>query len=136
MIDVKRALELSTPSAITSKQSWPVSSGLGSLESSRGDDHVVDPVNGATLTGEVDALGSPWDARSWSTASALGAAWTGGTWNARSWSGDAWSGASWQARSWSGTSWSGDEWQARSWSTDYWLGRSWSGSVWGLSSTW
>lgn len=137
VINVTEALELSTPSASESRQTWPASTGLGSLESSRGADHVVDQANGVALTGEVDALGSPWDARSWSSASAAGAAWSGGTWNARSWSGDGWSGSSWQARSWSGASWSGGQWQARSWSSGRWKARSWSGSAWGLSSsTW
>jgi len=68
--DLKAALETSTPSLLASLQSWIPSTGTGSLEASRGDSHVVDPANGATLTGEVDALGEPWDARSWSTASA------------------------------------------------------------------
>jgi len=161
VLDIKRAIESSAPTVRASRQQWPISTGLGTLEAARGGEHVVDPANGALLVGEVDALGTPWDARSWSTASEAGAAWTGGNWNARSWSGDAWSarswsGAAWAARSWSGRSWSGLDWQARSWSSDYWsarswsgddwrarswseaawLARSWSGSDWGLAPTW
>jgi len=132
MLDVKRALKSPTPTVADSRQSWTPSTGAGSLEASRGDNHVVDPANGAMLTGEVDALGAPWDARSWSAASAAGAAWSGGTWNARSWSGSGWTQSSWGARSWSGStwtarSWSGIDWQARSWSGDVWSARSWSG---------
>jgi len=131
-LDLKGALETSTPSLSTSLQSWTPSTGTGSLEAARGDSHVVDPANGAVLTGEVDALGAPWDARSWSAASAAGAAWSSGTWNARSWSGSGWTQSSWGARSWSGStwtarSWSGIDWQARSWSGDVWSARSWSG---------
>ncbi len=135
VVDIKRAIDATPPDPLTAQQVWPLSTGLGSLEDSRGDEHVIDPENGALLTGEVDALGTPWDARSWSTASAAGTAWSGGIWNARSWSGDdwsarSWSGAAWSARSWSGQSWSGLDWQARSWSADYWDARSWSGDQW------
>lgn len=134
VLDIKRAVE-SQASFLGAEQTWPVSTGLGSLDASRGGVHVVDPVNGAVLGGETDALGSPWDARSWSTASAAGQAWTGGDWNARSWSGEgwsarSWSGDAWSARSWSGRSWSGQDWQARSWSSDQWVARSWSGDQW------
>ena len=135
VLDVQRALAANTPDAAAVVQPWPVSTGLGTLEGSRGGEHVVDPETGAVLDGEVDALGAPWDARSWSTASAAGAAWSGGDWNARSWSGSdwsarSWSGAAWAARSWSGRSWSGQDWQARSWSGDQWEARSWSGLDW------
>lgn len=151
VLDIQRALAANTPDAAAVGQSWPVSTGLGSLEASRGGEHAVDPLNEAVLTGEVDALGTPWDARSWSTASAAGAAWSGGEWNARSWSGSdwsarSWSGAAWAARSWSGQSWSGQDWQARSWSSGLWearswseaawVARSWSGDAWGLSGNW
>jgi len=135
VLNVKAALEAAAPSATSARQTWPASSGLGTLDASRGDEHVVDPLNGIALAGEFDALGTPWDARSWSAASAAGRAWTGGTWNARSWSGDSWnarswSGAAWQARSWSGRSWSGADWQARSWSSDHWSAGSWTGTSW------
>ncbi|CAN5158163.1 hypothetical protein BH24ACT12_BH24ACT12_23940 [soil metagenome] len=130
VLDIKGALEASTPSALWSRQTWIPSTGLGTLEASRGDNQVVDPLNGTVLTGEVDALGQPWDARSWSAASSAGEAWSGGTWNARSWSGADWTGSSWTARSWSSA-----EWTARSWSGVDWSARSWSDAVW-TSSGW
>lgn len=134
VLDIERAIG-SKERPYNAVQAWPASTGLGSLEASRGGANVVDPVNGALLSGETDAMGSPWDARSWSTASAAGEAWTGGVWNGRSWSGDgwsarSWSGDSWAARSWSGTSWSGLDWLARSWSGEQWVARSWSGDEW------
>jgi serine protease AprX len=140
VLDIQRAIAVNTPEPSSVRQTWPASTGLGTLEASRGDEHVVDPENGVMLTGEVDALGAPWDARSWSSASAAGAAWSGGDWNARSWSGSdwsarSWSGAAWAARSWSGESWSGSDWQARSWSSDEWNARSWSGIDW-LARSW
>ncbi len=138
LLDIKKAVETSTPSATASVQSYQRSTGLGSLEASRGDSHLVDPDNGVLLTGERDLFGA-WDARSWSTASAGGVAWTGGIWNARSWSGDSWSGqswasATWAARSWSARSWSGTDWSARSWSARSWSARSWSGDDWSARS--
>lgn len=89
VLDVKHALELSTPSASTARQSWTASTGLGSLEASRGDDHIQDPSSGMSLVGEVDALCTTWDGAQWSAASAAGAAWSGGDWNGRSWTGTA-----------------------------------------------
>ncbi|HMC70030.1 MAG TPA: S8 family serine peptidase, partial [Mycobacteriales bacterium] len=55
-----------------STQTWPKSSGLGTLEGARGDVHISD--NGVDLVGEQDIFGSPWDAAAWSTASAAGTA--------------------------------------------------------------
>jgi len=135
VLDIKRAMEANVPSTSKARQSWPTSTGLGSLEDSRGGEHVVDPETGSVLVGETDALGAPWDARRWSSASAAGTAWTGGEWNARRWSGSDWSGVSWAgdswaARRWSGLSWSGVDWSARRWSSDTWSARRWSGDDW------
>jgi serine protease AprX len=72
------------------------------------------------VTGEIDVLGQPWTATSWS----------GGFWQTRwaqivsvapglesapwfgasTWSGTTWSAVSWSATSWSGTTWSSDMW--------------------------
>ena len=41
----------------TATQTWPTSNGTGSLEASRGSDHVVDG-NGNALTGEQDIFGN------------------------------------------------------------------------------
>lgn len=160
-LDIKGAFGASTPSTTKARQAWTRSTGTGSLEASRGGSHVVDPLNGVVLQGEVDAMGQPWEARSWSAASAAGTAWDDGTWNARSWSGSGWTGSSWTARSWSAAtwtarswsgvdwqarSWSGDTWtaagwsgmslQARSWSDEAWVARSWSGERWDASDVW
>lgn len=148
-LDVAGALKAPTPSASVATQTWLPAAGTGTLEGSRGDAHVVDPTTGTVLTGEVDAMGNPWDARSWREATDAGTAWSGGTWNGRTWTGSDWSGTSWTARSWrdatwSGTSWSGDDWLARSWRGDTWteagwssmdfLARSWRESSWSARS--
>ena len=148
-MDIKEAYEARTPSIATAEQTWPAATGTGTLEASRGGSHVVDPENGTVLSGEVDAMGSPWDARSWRTATTAETAWTGGSWNGRVWTGADWSGSSWTARSWrsatwTGQSWSGGDWQARSWRGDTWtsdgwssldlLARSWSQDAWSARS--
>jgi serine protease AprX len=140
-LDIKRAVELlekGTPA--TYAQAHLVSLGTGSLHDSRGTSVTVDQETGSVLTGEVDAMGQPFDAAAWAPLSALGRSWSGGTWNGRSWSGDgwtstgwagrSWSGEDWAGRSWSGRSWSGRSWSGRSWSGDDWTGRSWSGRSW------
>ena len=130
-IDIQAAFGAATPSTTRALQSWPAATGTGTLEASRGDSHVMDPADGTVLSGEVDAMGNPWDARSWRTATTAEQAWTGGTWNGRIWSGADWTGTSWTARSWrsatwTGQAWSGDVWQARSWRGDVWTSNGWS----------
>ncbi len=151
VLDVDEAMSLSTPSRLFSDQAWAPATGLGTLQASRGDVRIVDPANGVELSGEVDALGTPWVAATWALASTNAAAWSGGMWNGRDWTGDSWSASSWSGdawlgHSWSGSSWSGLDWQGHSWSDDTWSGHSWSDSgwvghswsdaLWGDSSTW
>jgi serine protease AprX len=126
---------------------WPSSSGLGSLEASRGNEHVVDPMSGDVLVGEFDALGAAWHADEWALASAAGEAWEKGVWNGRLrtsdrwdkkkvkpvvWSGDSWNGVAWSKHPWSDAewtarSWRNDNWRARSWREESWVARSWRG---------
>jgi serine protease AprX len=102
--------------------------GRGSLEESRGSDHLEN--DDTVLEGEQDIFGNGWEGTSWSSASAYGTSWSGGDWNGTSWSGTSWSGTSWSGTSWSGTSWSGTSWSGTSWSDKYWNGTSWSGTSW------
>jgi serine protease AprX len=131
LIDVSKAASESLPAGGVA-QSYPRSTGTGSLEAARGNMHVSD--NGVELLGEVDIFGQAWNGRSWSGRSWSGTSWQGDSWMGRSWSGT-WAGASWAGRSWSGRSWSenvwdGRSWSGRSWSADGWSGRSWSGRSW------
>jgi serine protease AprX len=128
----------SQAAAGTATQSWSPSTGLGSLESARGSEHVSD--NGTDLTGEKDIFGTPWNATTWSSASASGTAWQGGTWNASTWSGSCWCGTSWASRTWQSTTWPGSDWAdvswlSHSWSDEAWSSHSWSGDGW-ISHSW
>ena len=125
LINLKSATAAATPNYV---QSWPLSTGTGSLEAARGSAHVE--MDGVELNGERDIFNTPWDGTSWSGTSWSGTSWSGGMWNGTSWSGTSWSGTSWSGTSWSGTSWSGTSWSGTSWSGTSWSGTSWSGTSW------
>jgi hypothetical protein len=121
-----------TLSPAKSGQTFPASAGTGSLELSRGTDHLTR--DGVVLSGERDIFGMPFDAPAMAAAEAAGTSWSGGVWNGSTWSGSSWSGSSWSGCSWSGNSWSGSSWSGSSWSGNSWSGSSWSGSSWSGSS--
>jgi serine protease AprX len=116
----------------TNAQSYTNSTGLGSLEKTRGGEHIS--MNGVQLSGSQDIFGRPVDTAALAQAEASASSWSGGTWNGSSWSGSSWSGSSWSGSSWSGSSWSGSSWSGSSWSGSSWSGNSWSGSSWSGSS--
>jgi serine protease AprX len=126
--DLRAALSAPAPSG--GQSSLPVSTGTGSLELSRGGEHVVDPATGAVLTGERDILGSSWSGVTWSTASSTGRSWTRGTWNGRTWTGDGFRDNAWTFVPWSGTSWSDVPWTSYLQNSVQWVSRSWRGSNW------
>jgi serine protease AprX len=133
-LDVYRAFLAATPATT---QTWPASTGLGSLEKARGTQHVAD--DGVELTGERHVLG-PFDARTWASASAGFTAWNGGAWAGSPWLGGcwcstSWTGSSWTGKAWSGTNWAGKAWSGETWSGKAWSGKSWSGTAWS-STTW
>ncbi len=109
-----------------SPQTFASSTGTGSVELSRGRDHLTK--DDVVLQGEIDIFGMPF------TSATAGSSWSGGVWNGSTWSGSSWSGSSWSGSSWSGSSWSGSSWSGSSWSGSSWSGSSWSGSSWSGSS--
>ncbi|HEX9713998.1 MAG TPA: S8 family serine peptidase [Actinomycetota bacterium] len=126
LIDVGAALRATTP--LVAAQPFPLATGTGSLDRSRGSARVV--MDGVVLSGEQDIFGEAWNGDPWSEASWSGASWSGGTWNGSEWTGASWSGVSWSGASWSGASWSGASWSGASWSGASWSGASWSGASW------
>lgn len=152
VVDLPAALRAPVPEV---RRTLPYAQGTGSLEASRGGEHVIDPLTGAKLTGEVDAMGAPWNAEEWLEDVEEGETWDDGQWNGRSWAGEKfkknqadreqWQPAPWSGESWAGVpwdrhpqsparwearSWRGDNWEARSWRDDSWHGRSWRGRSW------
>jgi serine protease AprX len=129
--ELNLAAALTAPSIATdSSHAW--STGTGSLELARGDDHLTR--DGVVLSGEQDIFGQPFDADAMAALEAAGSSWSGDMWNGSSWSGDTWTGSSWSGSSWSSSSWSGSSWSGSSWSGSSWSGSSWSGSSWSGSS--
>jgi serine protease AprX len=128
LINLHNAREARPPTAAASAQSWPRSTGLGSLQLARGT--VVASDDGVALLGEQTIFGDVWDPVAWANASWDGSSWSGGSWNGRTWSGDCWCGESWSGRTWSGRTWSGAAWSGRTWSGRTWSGRTWSGVGW------
>ena len=119
------ALAAALPSAA---QTWSSSTGTGSIEGSRGTDHLAR--DGVVLSGEQDIFGAPVDTSLLAALEAAGNSWSGGTWNGNSWSGNSWSGNSWSGNTWAGNSWSGNSWSTGTWSGSSWSGNSWSSTDW------
>jgi serine protease AprX len=138
-VNLSKAAGAAIPTA--SAQLFPPSTGLGSLEQSRGTAHVIDPDNGVELTGERDIMGHAFSSKTWSRLAVNACAWSGGSWNGSTWTGSAWTttggwaGRTWSATEWKGTSWSGRTWSGRTWSSATWDGRTWSATTF-TSRTW
>jgi serine protease AprX len=121
-----------TPQWSYAGQNFTNATGTGSLELSRGQDHLTR--DGVTLTGERDIFGHAVDTAALATAEGSGTSWSGGVWNGSTWSGSSWSGSTWSGSTWSGSTWSGSTWSGSSWSGSTWSGSTWSGSSWSGSS--
>ena len=104
-VALDRALLATPSSAVQTGRA----TGLGSLEASRGDRHLLTTCQGTSepraITGEMDALCRPWTADSWT---------------ADSWTADSWTADSWTADSWTADSWTADSWTADSWTSAFW----------------
>jgi serine protease AprX len=118
-IDLYKMLGAPTYAVPTQWKTIDWSSGIGSLDLSRGTDHLTR--DGVLLSGSIDIFGHAFDSAAMAILEAAGNSWSGGIWNGNSWSGNSWSGNSWSGNSWSGNSWSGN-----SWSSNSWMGVSWS----------
>jgi serine protease AprX len=109
---------------LPANQGLTPSSGLGSLEASRGSYHVSADLDGdgtpELVTGEIDVLGNTWTA----------AIFTGNSWTGNSWTGNAWSSCVFEGNTWSGNTWSGNEWSGNEWSGNEWSGNEWSDDSW------
>ncbi len=126
VLDLRAAKVAPTP--VNATQTFALSTGIGSLELSRGSVHVT--VGGRTVRGEVDVRGRSFDARNWAAGLRNGTNWSGMTWSGMTWSGMTWSGMTWSGMTWSGMTWSGMTWSGMTWSGMTWSGMTWSGMTW------
>lgn len=132
LINMHAARDAKLSSVADAVQTWPRSTGLGSLQAARGSVSTED--EGVVLQGEQTIFGDPWDPTTWAAASWNGTSWSGGTWDGEAMTGDCWCGSGWSGRTWSGRTWSGSSWSGRTWSGRTWSGRTWSGSGWSAGS--
>ena len=109
-----------------SKFQW--STGTGSLEASRGTDHLT--IDGVVLSGERDIFGHAFDSAAMAALEADGNSWSGGTWNGNSWSGSSWSGNSWSGNSLVGQQLVGQQLVRQLVVRQLLVGNSWSGNSW------
>jgi subtilisin family serine protease len=134
-VDLMAAQTYTTQNTV---QTFTPSTGLGTLEGSRGTAHLT--ADNVTLQGEEDIFAMPWTPSVWAPAVAADSSWTGGTWNGSIWTGSTWTTASWTGsawgsvlwtrNSWSGTSWTRNSWSRNSWSRSSWSGKGWTSNRW------
>jgi serine protease AprX len=126
-----QAGKLSASALAAMKQTFPVSTGLGSLEAARGGNALIDPQTGEILSGEFDIQGMPWNAAAWAKASAAGTAWSGSTWNGAGWTGPGWANsAHWNAARWTAARWTAARWTSAAWDAARWTSARWSAARW------
>ncbi len=125
---VDAAAATTAPALPEAVQSYPSSTGSGTLDQTRNGVYVSDA--GIDLTGQQDIFGQPFDSAAIATSQAAARAWTGGIWNGSRWSGDTWTASGWAATNWSGSRWSGSRWSSTSWSGSRWSGSRWSSTNW------
>ena len=118
---------------------YPTSTGLGSIDKSRGGRWVETDCNGdgvmEVIKGEIDVRceiwdGAKWTGAKWTSDTWTGAKWTGTVWNGAKWTGAKWTDAGWDGAKWTGGSWTGDSWLASTWKGGDWLDSAWSGAKW------
>lgn len=125
-----------------------LSTGLGSLEASRGSLSVDVTTPGGTglLDGEYTAQ---WDESLLSVQNVLGLvpysgvtyttlgwdplSFEGVKWRTEEWTGLSWSGVKWRATEWDGVKWRGTEWVNSDWTGVKWRGSEWNGVKWRAS---
>jgi serine protease AprX len=117
-------------------QSFPVSTGQGSLQAARGGDELVD-ADGNAIDGEIDVQGNAWDPVAWWAAASSLTSWDGGEWLGTVWTGDSWDPSSgglqssrWSSSRWSSSRWSDADWDSSRWSSSRWSSSRWSSSRW------
>jgi serine protease AprX len=118
------------------------STGAGSIEASRGSLHVYadlpqDGLGAADVDGqlelvqgEIDALGTTWNATGWLSTGWAATGWNATAWASLAWTATGWSSTGWAATGWSGTAWSATGWDSTGWSSTAWNGIGWSSTGW------
>jgi hypothetical protein len=109
-------------------QTWPPSTGEGSLDGARGTSRVAEA--DAVLSGEQDARGTVWDGTKWAADAWAETSWSGDTWEGNTWTGNTWTGNTWSGNTWTGNTWTGNTWTGNTWTGNTWAGNTWSAASW------
>ena len=120
--------------ALASTTTATFGTGQGTLEASRGSQHVA--MNAITLTGEKDIFGKTFNPATWAPKSLTGTAWgADGSWNGTIWTGTSFdtTATNWQASRWASLSWAGADWTASRWASRTWVNNSWDSTTWEAS---
>ncbi len=130
LIDVGAAALAPAPTAV---QSFPRSTGTGSLEASRGSIHVA--YEDKVLSGEVDIFGQAWtgnpaDLAKWSSETLTSTNWGAVAWGSTNWGSTNWGSSNWAATNWAATNWAATNWAATNWAGSNWAATNWAGSNW------
>lgn len=111
-------------------QTYPVSTGQGSLDAARGGVGLLD-ADGVPISGEFDAQGNSWNPVAWWAATSRSSTWSGGSWLGTTWTGDGWSNdVMWSSARWSSARWSSARWSSARWSSADWTSARWSSARW------
>jgi hypothetical protein len=93
--------------------------GTGTLEGSRGDQHVGVVCPGDTtptlITGEQDATCQHWDSETWASET-----WTSETWASETWASETWASETWASETWASETWASETWASETWATQSW----------------
>jgi serine protease AprX len=121
-------------STATATRQPGTSSGLGSLEASRGGSNVSADCTGdgtlQVISGEIDVRCEPWDGAAWTASAWDVSAWMGDGWDATGWTEVQWDGRAWTGGRWSGRAWTGRAWTGSTWTESSWAGRAWTSADW------
>jgi serine protease AprX len=129
-VQLERALSMSATAAPVQTA---LSTGLGSLEASRGGLHVVSACGGVLtpVVGEIDIRCEPWNGTTWTGTTWTGTSWTGTTWTSQDWTPATWTGTTWTGGVWTGGAWQGGSaWTGTTWTGTTWTGTTWTGTTW------
>ena len=127
LVDLPAALTAPAPQAVQTRER---SSGLGSLDASRGTLQLrVDDPMGTLLTGRQTAQLALWDPLGFT-----GVSWSAPTWYSSVHATLGWNSASFDGHNWAGHNWAGHNWAGSSWygevETESTYGRPTDGSAW------
>jgi serine protease AprX len=135
--DVLKALK-TVPQVIATATKW--GTGTGSLEAARGSFHLVvgdEAVGKATLLGEVDVFGQPWNPGTWAKQTRERKVWHDGEWLGARLTGKGWQDVGDTRKSWPTTAWTDTgaqlatgDWSARMWRDGDWSARMWRDGSW------